>query len=297
MSKREFSNIEEEQSGFLTSADGMKVSVGGLMSEKYTNITLLHGSDTSHFKVYSAIRYGKRYILKGISKKYENDPLYQALLAKEFNLGISLDHPNIRRTIGFEQIEGIGNVIVMEYVDGDTLDRYAGKNHLNPEMAMSIVNQMADALEYLERRQILHRDIKPANILITHSGQYVKLIDFSHADAESSVVLKDAAGTNNYIAPEIVGGSALPSVKTDIYSFGMVLRELADSSGNANLSDIAERCCAANAEKRPDSFSNILNISRKNSFSTAAINVLSSKTLTLILILTLIAIWTYIFTL
>ncbi|MCM1491282.1 MAG: protein kinase [Muribaculum sp.] len=297
MSNTSNSDREEYQSGFITSGDDMRVNVGGLMSEKYSNITLIHGSDSSHFVLYSAIRYGKRYILKGISQKYQSDPLYQALLAKEFEIGISLDHPNIRRTIGFEHIDEIGNVIVLEYVDGESLEDAIREKRLNPESGMSVLGQVADALEYLERRQVLHRDIKPANIMLTHSGMYAKLIDFSHADAESYVMLKDPAGTNRYIAPEIIADCVIPSVKTDIYSFGMVAGDVAETIGDSSLMEIAKRCCNVNPRLRPDSFSGILVPYVKNRFLSALKSVLASKILTLILSLTLIAIWIYIFNL
>lgn len=275
----------------------MRVNVGGLMSEKYSIITLIHGSDSSHFVLYSAIRYGKRYILKGISQKYQSDPLYQALLAKEFDLGLSLDHPNIRRTIGFEHIDGIGNVIVLEYVDGVSLEDAVREKRLNPESGMSVLRQVAEALEYLERRQVLHRDIKPANIMLTYSGMYAKLIDFSHADADSYVMLKNPAGTNRYIAPEIIGNSATPSVRTDIYSFGMLAKDVAESVGNDSLKEIAFRCCNVNPQRRPGSFSGILTPSAKNRILSSLKNLFASKILTLFLFLTLIAIWIYIFSL
>lgn len=297
MSNTSNSDREEYQSGFITSGDDVRVNFGGLMSEKYSNISPVHGSGSSHFILYSAIRYGKRYILKGISPRYASDPLYQALLAKEFEIGISLDHPNIRRTIGFEHIDGIGNVIVLEYVDGVTLDDAISENRLDSESAMSVLGQVADALEYLERRQVLHRDIKPTNIMLTHSGMYAKLIDFSHADAESYVMLKDPAGTNRYIAPEIIADCAVPSVKTDIYSFGMVAKDVAETIGDSSLMEIAKRCCNVNPRHRPTSFSGILTPSAKNRVIFAVRNVLASKILTLILCLTLIAIWIFIFNL
>lgn len=118
------------------------------------------GRSQAPFRLSSAIRYGKRYVLKSINSKFTNDSLYQVLLAKEFELGINVDHPNIRRTIAFEHIDGIGNAIVLEYVDGETLDEAMMKSHLNPEQVRPIVAQIADALDYLHCRQILHRDIK-----------------------------------------------------------------------------------------------------------------------------------------
>lgn len=290
-------NITSEDgatSGFLNSDSNIRLGVGGLMSEKFSNINPIYGSESSRFRLYTAVRYGKMFILKGVGHRYVNDSLCQALLAKEFELGISLDHPYIRRTIGFENIEGIGNVIVLEYIDGVSLGDALEKRLINRGQIKRILRDIADTLEYLENRQILHRDIKPANILLTHSGFHVKLIDFSHADSESYVMFKDAAGTNRYIAPELLDGSASPSVKSDVYSFGMLAKDLADYSGDDGLEEIAKRCCSPNPDSRPGSFSDALKLSPLYSIRSGVKRFLYSKVLTILLLISLLALWFYI---
>lgn len=292
--KQNITSEDGATSGFLTSDSNIRLGVGGLMSEKFSNINPIYGSDSSRFRLYTAVRYGKMFILKGVGHRYVNDSLCQALLAKEFELGITLDHPNIRRTIGFENIDGIGNVIVLEFIDGVSLGDALEKRLLRDEDIWRILREIADTLDYLENRQILHRDIKPANILLTHSGFHVKLIDFSHADSESYVMLKDAAGTNRYIAPELLDGSASPSVKSDMYSFGMVAGDLARYSGNDSLSEIARKCCASDPEARPDSFPAAIKLSGLSSIRSMARRLSRSLYLTVFLLLALLAIWFYI---
>lgn len=290
-----FQSVEDSDSGFVTDSDsGIGIDVGSLMSAKYSNIITLHGSESAPFRLSSAIRYGKRYVLKSINSKFTNDSLYQVLLAKEFELGINVDHPNIRRTIAFEHIDGIGNAIVLEYVDGETLDEAMMKSHLKPEQVRPIVVQIADALDYLHCRQILHRDIKPANIMLTYSGQRVKLIDFSHSDSESFVILKTAAGTNKYIAPELLDGVAQPSVKSDIYSFGVIVKALARISDDSELMRVAKRCSDPNPDVRPDSFSGILRQSSGWRIVDSIRSFLESRILTYILVFLLILIWSFI---
>ena len=76
--------------------------------------------------------------------------------------------------------------------------------------------------------------------MLTYSGQRVKLIDFSHSDSESFVILKTAVSTNKYIAPELLDGVAQPSVKSDIYSFGVIVKALARISDDSELMRVAK---------------------------------------------------------
>lgn len=284
-----------DDSQILTSQDGgIRFDIGGLMSEKYSCITTVHASATAPFIISSAIKYGKRYILKSISGNHATTPLYQALLAKEFEIGIGLDHPNIRRTIGFENIEGLGNTLVMEYIDGETLADAIEAGHLHKKEIPGILRQLADALDYLNRKQILHRDLKPSNIMITFSGQQVKLIDFSHSDSEAFVMLKAPAGTNQYIAPELFDGETSPSLKTDMYSFGVIAGQLADLYKDETLLKMANICYDPNPANRPDSFGKIFTTSQEASSSGTMGKLFQSKLLTAILTIILIAIWLYI---
>lgn len=285
--------ISDDTSQFISGKD-IKIEVGGLMSEIYSNITPLRNSGNSPFSLHTATRYGKRYLLKSIRPEYAADTLYQVALAKEFELGINADHNCIRRTIGFEHIDGLGNTIVLEYIDGENLDQAIARNHIHPKQFRYILEQLADALDYLHCRQILHRDIKPANILITYSRHQVKLIDFSHSDSDSFVILKNAAGSERYIAPELKDGNTPPSVRSDIYSFGVIAKAMAVIAGDHVLMDIARRCCATNPDARPESFAAIFETSAKSRLVNRTINILESRVLTLILVISLIAIWLFI---
>lgn len=283
---------QDDTSTFIP--DGMldpALSASSFLGDKYSRITKLHEPKKGMFMICTAIRYGKKHILKSIMPDHASDPKSHIVLAREFELGIALDHPNIRRTLGFETIDPLGECIVLEYIDGEPLDKAMANGSLSPVQARNILRQTADAIGYLHRRQILHRDIKPANILVTYANRQAKLIDFSHSDSDESVILKGGAGTSQHMAPELTEGKAHATVKSDIYSFGTVARALALHTGDMKLLSFAEKCADPDPDKRPDSLdgfpagdpeSDIFNHTRK---------FFESKTTTLILAIILAAIW------
>ncbi len=149
-------------------------------------------------------------------------------LKQEAQVAMMLTHPNIMRLINFED-DGKNVYLLMEYVDGNTLDGLAEKTEngrLSPDYVARIGLQVCQALEYAHQKNIIHRDIKPSNIMVCGS-QSVRLMDLGIAKA---LVEKDAdhdsiAGTLAYIAPEVFEG-ARPDARVDIYALGLTLYEL-----------------------------------------------------------------------
>ena len=94
-----------------------------------------------------------------------------------------------------------GPCIVMEYIDGVTLDKFL-EGKPSKQLRRKVVDQLIDALAYIHGKQIVHRDLKPSNILVTRNGSNVKIIDFGLSDADDYAILKQAAGTLKYMAPE-----------------------------------------------------------------------------------------------
>ncbi len=274
---------DDTDSEYLGTNDSApQLDFGELFSNEFTNIQPIYSSVNGPIEIYTATRYGKRFILKGLKEQYRNDPIYTMNLAKEFEIGIQLDHPNIRRTIGLESVEGIGKVIVLEYVDGCMLESLLDPKYMTSSAARSIATQIADALRYIHSKQIFHRDLKPSNILVSHQGGVVKIIDFNLSDSNDFIILKNPAGSRKYMAPEQLNPSARPTAVADIYSFGVVIDELAAVCGDEPLSQLAEKCRKQNPRKRPQSVSmlRIPGSSVTDRFS----RFLSSKTLTGILL-------------
>lgn len=183
----------------------------------FTNISECYVSKSGHARMFTAVRYGKRYVLKCLKTDFRYTPVYRQALMKEFEIGLQIDHPNICRTISMEPVGDLGECIVMEYVDGETLETAVKGGKITEEVVHKIAAQLLDAMEYMHAKQIVHRDIKPSNIMLTHRGSDAKLIDFGLSDSETFCVLKIPAGTRGYIAPEQLQPNAISSPSADLF--------------------------------------------------------------------------------
>ena len=152
-------------------------------SADWTDIALFQ--QRNYNMLYHAKRYGKHFVLKGLSTDCQSLTDHLLLQEKEFALGVSLTHPHIAETYSLEEVKGCGRCIVMEYVDGTTLAEWLTTN---PSKAarQRVMMQLLDALEYIHSLQLVHHDLKSSNILITRNGLNVKLIDFGLSNTDST---------------------------------------------------------------------------------------------------------------
>lgn len=284
MDHPDHSNTDSDSSTFFGTAGEKPLDFGGLLSRQFTNIVRLYCSPNGPTELYAATRYGKRFVLKALKEEYRNDPIHTLALAKEFEIGIFLEHANIRSTIGLENVDGLGKVIVLEYVDGRPLDKLLAAGKISVASARNIAAQIASALGYLHSKQVFHRDLKPANILISHHGDTVKLIDFNLSDSDDFVILKNPAGSKKYMAPEQQRPDAVPTAAADIYSMGMVMAEMADAAGDDQLAEIADTCRQSDPAKRPHDVSAINLPAAQPSVAQTLSYLLASKTLTWIML-------------
>ena len=145
---------------------------------------------------------------------------------REAKLGASLSHPNLVSIFDTEQDEE-SVLIVMEYVEGETLAELLGRGAVEPRRAVEIVRAVADALDHALSSGIVHRDIKPGNVLLGKDGS-VKLADLGIAKAVERTEITGTGtvlGTPAYMAPEqLEGGELGPAV--DIYALATMTYEM-----------------------------------------------------------------------
>ena len=156
------------------------------------------------------------------------DPHGSLRLKREALVGASLNHPNLVSVYDVETQDDGDMVIVMEYVEGETLSavlRAGGR--MRPEEAVRILEGVAAALDAIHARGIVHRDVKPANILLGRDGA-VKLADLGVADvADRTNITSSGAlvGSFSYMAPEQLDGGS-PSPGMDVYALAAVAFEM-----------------------------------------------------------------------
>ncbi|MFC1636922.1 protein kinase [Planctomycetota bacterium] len=160
-------------------------------------------------------------------------PIAQMRLRREAKLLASLNHPNIAAIHDIiEQEEGAG-YLVLEYVPGDTLAQRIARKPLKHQEALSIGQQIAEAISAAHDKGVIHRDLKPGNIKITPEGR-VKVLDFGlakpagdEAANHDSTITRPGAimGTPAYMSPEQACGKETDH-RTDIWSFGCIIYEM-----------------------------------------------------------------------
>jgi len=154
----------------------------------------------------------------------------------------ALQHPNICTVHDVGQTETGQHFIVMELLEGETLQQRLVRGPLDVEQLMEFGIALADALDTAHGRSLIHRDIKPANVFLTSRGP--KLLDFGLAKSVASAaaasiqptssagMLTDpgsAVGTVAYMSPEQLRGEVLDA-RTDLFSVGLVLYEMATAT-------------------------------------------------------------------
>ena len=170
-------------------------------------------------------RLGRVVAIKMLTESFTGNPEMLQRFYREASQTGALRHNNI--VIVFDAGDQDGEpYIVMEYVEGEPLDKIIKRERIHLQLALSIVEQICAALAYAHRNGVIHRDIKPANVII-RADETVKLLDFGIARDDNRVDTSLTStgalvGTPPYMAPERFRGAPIDG-RSDIFSAGVLL--------------------------------------------------------------------------
>lgn len=223
-------------------------------------------------------RLNKQWAVKEIRKKGsgKNDEIVVNSLLAEANMMKKLDHPALPRIVDIID-NGITIYVVMDYIEGESLDKILNEYGAQPEeLVVNWAKQLCDALSYLhsQKPSIIYRDMKPANVMLKPEGN-IKIIDFGIAREYKEQNLADTTvlGTKGYAPPEQYSGQTDP--RSDIFALGMTMHHLLTGvdprngepyapvrQWNPELSEgieiIIDRCVEPAAENRYQSCADLL---------------------------------------
>src|SRR5918997_3725548 len=174
----------------------------------------------------------RKVALKLLPRQFTRDRDRLRRFEQEARAASALNHPNIITIYEIGETQGT-RFMAAEYVEGETLREVIGGPRRSVSEILEIGCQSAGALAAAHHAGIVHRDIKPANIMLRPDG-FIKVLDFGLAKLTSARAHLDVTEpgrvmrTINYISPEQATGQALDH-RTDIFSLGVVLYELATS--------------------------------------------------------------------
>lgn len=165
-------------------------------------------------------RHGTKYVI--LKCPVQPETIYIEMLRREYEIGYTLSHPCVVNILGFEENTEVGPALVMEYIDGVTLEEFMKTGPLRQQVRQ-VMDDILDGVDYLHKRGIVHNDLKPSNIIITSSSR-AKIIDFGFSSSDDSAYSGVRGGSDGYTAPEILRGERTVGSASDIYSVGKIMK-------------------------------------------------------------------------
>ena len=225
-------------------------------SNDYTNLRLLHTSRYGNSRVFTATNNGKKVIVKTLKQELADDAACRASLRQEYETTSMLDNKYIRKALDFVKIEGLGDCIIFEFIEGKSLAEHVRVGTLSEKQVKSVLTEVCDALYYLQRNGIVHCNLNPDNIMVTAADCRVKLIDLgipeTKQDADRELLIKEM----EFVAPEIIKGEDIDN-RADIYSIGKIMEFIGERNISKQFSAVATHCTQFSKEQRFDNISDV----------------------------------------
>ena len=225
------------------------------VSTEYTDLHQIHSSRYGNSRVFTAKCNGKKVIVKALKPECIDDEACRESLHQEYDITSILDNKYIRKALDFVRIEGYGDCIILEYIDGKSLAEHVRVGTLTEKQVKSVLAEVCDALYYLHRNGIVHCNLSPENIMVTNDGR-AKLIDLgvpeTKPDADRELLIKEMG----FVAPEIIKGEDVDS-RADIYSLGKIMEFIGERNISKQFGSVATHCTQFSREQRFDSVSEV----------------------------------------
>ena len=205
----------------------MEFEIGSTLGDYQMVGTLGEGGMGKVYKVRNVIS-DRIEAMKVLLPDLASTPELADRFLREIKVLAALDHPNIAQLHTAVRVDK-QLLMVMEFVDGETLDHRLRQGRLPLAQVLDYIAQILSALEFAHSRGVVHRDIKPANMMLTQAG-VVKLMDFGIARAavdQKLTMTGTTVGSVYYMSPEQIQGAATLDARADLYSVGVTLYELA----------------------------------------------------------------------
>jgi serine/threonine-protein kinase len=198
---------------------------GTILASRYRIVTLLGRGGMGAVYRADDLDLGQVVALKFLPRVYSQDARRLDRFRAEVRNARQISHPSVCRVYDIHEADGL-QFLTMEYIDGEDLSSLLRRiGHLPQNKALQIARQLCAGLAAAHERGVLHRDLKPANIMIDGHG-HARITDFGLAvNFDDARELRETAGTPAYMAPEQLDGKPA-TVKSDLYSLGLVLYEL-----------------------------------------------------------------------
>ncbi|MGO9123429.1 MAG: protein kinase domain-containing protein [Terriglobales bacterium] len=222
-----------------SSVDGSRFVPGAMLLERYRVVGLLGRGGMGEVYRAEDLKLAQVVALKFLPPGIAADAAALARFHREVRIARQVSHPNVCRVFDIGEVDG-QVFLSMEYIDGEDLGSLLRRiGRLPADKALELARQLCAGLAAAHEMGVLHRDLKPANVMIDGRGK-ARITDFGLAVLGDELHAGEArAGTPGYMAPEQMAGKGA-SIRSDIYSLGLVFYELFTGKRAFEANSIAE---------------------------------------------------------
>lgn len=225
-------------------------------SGDYQDIKPFYSSPHGPSRLFTASYKGRKVILKTLKEEFAADEQARKELQKEYETTSQLDHRFIRKALGLEDVQSLGQCLVLEFIEGKSLAEHVRVGTLSEKEIKSILCDLCDGLNHMHRRGIIHCDLKPENVMVTAADCRAKIIDIGSPEKQYNSDRELAIKENEFIAPELIKGEEADQ-RSDVYSLGKIIEFVVERNMLNQYRSVATHCTQFSREQRFDDITEV----------------------------------------